>query len=149
MRQEVVLDSGVVVLIDDFAHHPTAVRKTLEGIREALPGRRLLAVFEPRSNTTRRAVFQKEYAGSFAPADKVLFSKVDRPEKAPEGDRLDLERLRADIGAEKARVFSGPGEIASVLKAEAREGDAVVVMSNGGFGGLVQLLKSSLSAEDS
>ena len=89
-------------------------------------------------------VFQDEYAKSFNRADRVYLSAVDRPEKAPEGDRLDLERLRKDVGAEKAGVYGGPGEIAEALTGGLREGDVIVLMSNGGFGGLPALLESAL-----
>jgi UDP-N-acetylmuramate: L-alanyl-gamma-D-glutamyl-meso-diaminopimelate ligase len=147
-RQELIFDSEGIILIDDFAHHPTAVLKTLGGLREAFPDRRILAVFEPRSNTTRRAVFQKEYAESFKAADRVYLSRVNMPEKAPPGDRLDLARLKEDIGVEKTVILDSPAEIAKGLLGELKRGDVILVMSNGDFGGLVSLLKNSLKAAD-
>ncbi|MEW6777130.1 MAG: Mur ligase family protein, partial [Bdellovibrionota bacterium] len=99
-RQEVrgITPRGVTI-IDDFAHHPTAVRETLRALRMGFPEARLWAVFEPRTNTTRRAVFQKDYAEAFVGADKVVIAAVEKPEKAPEGDRFDPEQLARDLKA--------------------------------------------------
>ncbi|MDR1545983.1 MAG: ribonuclease III [Deltaproteobacteria bacterium] len=133
-RQEVLGRWGELTLIDDFAHHPTAVAATLAALRAARPGRRLLAVFEPRSNTTRRGVFQKLYAQSLQQADRVFLAPIDRPEKAPEGDRLDLPQLAAELGG--ASTPPDLDALAAAVAAEARDGDVVVLMSNGGFGGL-------------
>jgi UDP-N-acetylmuramate: L-alanyl-gamma-D-glutamyl-meso-diaminopimelate ligase len=145
-RQEIVYDQDGITVADDFAHHPTAVLKTLEAFREAFPDRRLIAAFEPRSNTTRRAIFQKEYALSFEKADKVYLAGVNRPEKAPPGDRLDLERLIRDIGAGKAGIYPEVGKILNSILEDLREGDLIVVMSNGDFGSLVPLLSRALKS---
>ncbi|MDR1035381.1 MAG: Mur ligase domain-containing protein [Deltaproteobacteria bacterium] len=124
-----------VTVVDDFAHHPTAVAKTLAALKEAFPGRRLVCAFEPRSNTSRRAVFQEAYPTAFAAADRVLLSGVDRPEKAPEGDRLDLARLRSDVGP-RAVLCPDPDAVFREATSGALPGDLLCVMSNGSFGGL-------------
>ncbi|MDR2611810.1 MAG: Mur ligase domain-containing protein [Deltaproteobacteria bacterium] len=129
-----------VTVVDDFAHHPTAVAKTLGALREAFPGRRLVAAFEPRSNTSRRAVFQEEYPGAFAAADLVLLSGVDRPDKAPEGDRLDLARLARDIGSGRCLACPDPEAVLREALSAARPGDLFCVMSNGSFGAVASRL---------
>ena len=138
-RQEVrgVTARGVTI-VDDFAHHPTAVRLTLEALRTRHPKGTLWAVFEPRTNTSRRAVFQKDYAVSFAGASEVIIAGVERPDKAPEGDRFDPERLAADISKSgvSARYIPSVPEIVAFLKETTRAGDTVAVLSNGGFGGI-------------
>ncbi|MDR0620656.1 MAG: ribonuclease III [Deltaproteobacteria bacterium] len=141
-RQEVILDRDSVTLIDDFAHHPAAVTGTLKALRAGYPGRRILAAFEPRSNTSRRAVFQKAYAQSLRLANVVFLSAVDNPEKAPPGDRLDVFRLAAEVG--QSLYYGGPGSLADDLLGEVKSGDIVVVMSNGDFGGLAEKLRSRL-----
>ncbi|MDR1080190.1 MAG: Mur ligase domain-containing protein [Deltaproteobacteria bacterium] len=128
-----------VTVVDDFAHHPTAVAKTLGALKEAFPERRLVCAFEPRSNTSRRTVFQDAYPEAFRAADRVLLSGVDRPEKAPEGDRLDLPRLRADIGP-GAVLCPDPDAVFREAVSGALPGDLFCVMSNGAFGGLAARL---------
>ena len=145
-RQEVLGDFGGVTLVDDFAHHPTAVAATLTALRAAHGGRRLLAAFEPRSNTSRRAVFQKDYAAALAPADLVFLRRPPDPHKAPAGDRLDPDRLARDLGG-RARLFDDGLSLGAALAEEARPGDVIVVMSNGGFDGLTGHLKARLSEE--
>ena len=137
-RQEIVGEAAGVTVLDDFAHHPTAVRETIAGIRSRFPGRRLWALFEPRTNTTRRSVFQEEYAQAFDGADRVLIAAVDHPERAPEGQRFDVEKLVAALRHRglDARYVPTAEEIASIVATEAREGDVVLVMSNGAFGGV-------------
>jgi len=137
-RQEVRGVAQGVTVVDDFAHHPTAVRQTLQGLRGRHGGGRLFAVFEPRSATSRRAVFQDAYAEAFGAVDEVLIGAVDQPEKAPEGDRLDPERLAADLRGRgvPARFIATVPAIAEYLAERAAPGDTVVVMSSGGFGGV-------------
>jgi UDP-N-acetylmuramate: L-alanyl-gamma-D-glutamyl-meso-diaminopimelate ligase len=142
-RQEVLGDFGGVTLVDDFAHHPTAVAATLTALRAAYGGRRLLAAFEPRSNTSRRAVFQKDYAVALALADRVFLRRPTDIHKAPADDRLDSDRLADDLGG-RARLFDDGLSLGAALAAEARAGDVVVVMSNGAFDGLAGYLKTSL-----
>src|SRR5205814_10646829 len=119
--------------------HPTAVRATLEGLRGRYGGGRLFAVFEPRSATSRRAVFQKQYVDAFASAvDEVIVGAVNAPEKAPATDRFDPERLTADLRGRgiAARFISDVDAIAEHVAQRAAPGDTVVVMSSGGFGGV-------------
>jgi UDP-N-acetylmuramate: L-alanyl-gamma-D-glutamyl-meso-diaminopimelate ligase len=135
-----------VTVVDDFAHHPTAVSATLSALKEAFPDRRLLAAFEPRSNTSRRGVFQESYALAFGAADRVYLCGVDRPEKAPEGDRLDVGRLREAIGPSKALSLPGPDAVYGEIVREAGPGDLICVMSNGSFGNLAARLAGFFGA---
>jgi UDP-N-acetylmuramate: L-alanyl-gamma-D-glutamyl-meso-diaminopimelate ligase len=147
-RQEVRGVAGGVLIVDDFAHHPTAVRATLAGTRERYKGRRLWAIFEPRTNTTRRSVFQEEYARSFDDADRIIVAAVDHPERAPEGQRFSAERLIADLRGRGKEAFYEPDvpEIVARIAEEARRDDVILVMSNGAFGGLHEKLLAVLSA---
>ncbi|HXH28362.1 MAG TPA: UDP-N-acetylmuramate:L-alanyl-gamma-D-glutamyl-meso-diaminopimelate ligase [Candidatus Polarisedimenticolia bacterium] len=146
-RQEIRGVADGVLVLDDFAHHPTAVRLTLGGTKERYPGRRLWAVFEPRTNTTRRSVFQEEYARSFDDADRVIVAPVDHPERAPAGQRFSVERLVEDLRrrGKDAMLLPGVPEIVTHLAGEARSGDVVLVMSNGAFGGIHDALLETLS----
>jgi UDP-N-acetylmuramate: L-alanyl-gamma-D-glutamyl-meso-diaminopimelate ligase len=141
-RQEIRGQAHGVTVIDDFGHHPTAMRETLSGLRQQFTGRRLWALFEPRSNTTRRAVFQKELPAALALADGVFVAEVAALEQIPAVDRLNPERVVADINAAGVRAFYEPNADAIVAKLHPllREGDVVVVFSNGGFGGIHQKL---------
>ena len=147
-RQEIrgISPRGVTV-VDDFAHHPTAVRLTLEALRTRHPKGTLWAVFEPRTNTTRRAVFQKDYAESFGGADEVIIAGVERPEKAPEGDRFDPGQLAADLSERgtPARCIPDVAKIVEYLKDHAAAGDTIAVLSNGGFGGIHEKLLKAIS----
>jgi len=145
-RQEVRGVACGVTVIDDFAHHPTAVGLTLDGLRRRYAGRRLWAVFEPRTNTSRRSVFQEDYARSFGAADRVLIAAVDHPERAPEGARFSVERLVEDLRArgQEARYVPTVAAIVELLAREAEAGDVVVIMSNGAFGGIHQKLLQAL-----
>ncbi|MFQ5845265.1 MAG: UDP-N-acetylmuramate--L-alanine ligase, partial [Planctomycetota bacterium] len=148
-RQEVrgVVDG--VTIIDDFAHHPTAVRETIAATRARFSAGRLWAVFEPRTNTTRRDVFQADYARAFDGADEVVVAPVDRPERAPEGRRLDVERLIADLGERGLSARGAPGgvdEIVATLSGATRRGDVVLIMSNGRFGDIHERLLAALEA---
>ena len=121
----------------DFAHHPTAIAETLAGLRAAHPDARIRAVFEPRSASSCRRVFQEAFARSFSAADYVIVAAVFRS-NLPEGERLSAERLAADVSAAgtPARYIPAVDEIVSTLVRERREGDRVVLMSNGAFGGI-------------
>ncbi len=145
-RQEVRGEVRGVKIIDDFGHHPTAIRSTLEGLRSKYPGSRIWAAFEPRSNTTRRAIFQEPLVQALAAADGCLIAPVARPEQLPEGDRLNVTRLVKDLCAtgQKAWAVKNVEEIVERLKAEALEGDLVVVFSNGGFDGIHDRLLTGL-----
>ncbi|MFL6334893.1 MAG: UDP-N-acetylmuramate:L-alanyl-gamma-D-glutamyl-meso-diaminopimelate ligase [Pyrinomonadaceae bacterium] len=141
------LERGVTV-IDDFAHHPTAVRETLRALGEKYKGRRLFAVFEPRSATSRLAVFQAEYASAFDRADYVILSSVFAREKGSAyGRLLDTDELTADIAARRERpalCLDGADRIVEHLAPLLHEGDVVAIMSNGGFGGIHDKLLEEL-----
>ncbi len=145
-RQDVVCESGGVTVMDDFAHHPTAVRETLSGLRDFYPGRRIVAAFEPRTNSSRRKVFQDQYVSSFDSADLVLIKQPSGLDAIPEGDRLDPRLLVERIGSrgKDARFFEDSDELAAFILESARPGDLIVCMSNGSFDGLPQKLGKAL-----
>jgi UDP-N-acetylmuramate: L-alanyl-gamma-D-glutamyl-meso-diaminopimelate ligase len=147
-RQEVVGEARGVTVIDDFAHHPTAVAGTLAALRLRYPGRRLRAVFEPRSNTSRRRVFQREFADALAGADEAVLAAVfAKPgDPIPPGERLDPAEIVADVAARgtPARLIDGVPAIRDYLLATSAPGDVVVIMSNGAFGGLPRLVATAL-----
>ena len=134
-RQEVRGEVNGITVVDDFGHHPTAIRQALAGLRHQYPGRKLWAVFEPRSNTTRRALFQKQLPEAFAQADGVLLAKVARLDQIPENERLHPEKVVEDIRAMGKPAFYEPtvADIVIRLKAIVTKGDVIVVFSNGGF----------------
>jgi UDP-N-acetylmuramate: L-alanyl-gamma-D-glutamyl-meso-diaminopimelate ligase len=134
-RQEIRGIKAGVTVIDDFAHHPTAVRETLRAVRSQYPGRRLIAVFEPRTNTNRRNIFQQEYASSFDGCDLILIREAPGLEKIPEGERFSAARLVEELIAsgKQARYFPDTDEILKFLDNHLKSGDVVLIMSNGGF----------------
>jgi UDP-N-acetylmuramate: L-alanyl-gamma-D-glutamyl-meso-diaminopimelate ligase len=146
-RQEPRGEPGGVLVIDDFAHHPTAVRETVAGIRERYRGRRLWAVFEPRSNTSRRNIHQAEYAAAFDDADLVIIRTPEPHDKVPADQQLDVQAVVAAIGARgiRATALADVGDIVRAIAHEARPGDVILVMSNGAFGGLIPSLIDALS----
>ena len=146
-RQEVRGTVRGITIIDDFGHHPTALQQTLRALRHQYPGRRLWAVFEPRSNTTRRAVFQKSLPEALAEADGVLLSQVARLEQLPEDNRLDPQQVVADIAALGKPAFyeAGVPEILTRLGDLAKEGDVIAIFSNGGFDNIHKRLLETLS----
>lgn len=149
-RAEVRGEVRGVTVIDDFAHHPTAVRETLRALRTKYTQCRLVAVFEPRSWSSRLAVFQEDYAQAFAPADYVVIAGVFDSHKATEkGSVLDTRKLIEDIAAQgkPALNLSGADEIVERLAPELRMGDIVAIMSNGGFGGIHEKLLQALREE--
>jgi len=137
-RMEIRGIAGGVTIIDDFGHHPTAIRETLRALRIKYPHEKIWAVFEPRSNTTRRNVFQAELASAFSDANAVVVSQVARLEQLDEGERLDPERLMKDIKAsgKEASYLADADSIVAHLAKEAQGGDIVCVFSNGGFDGI-------------
>jgi UDP-N-acetylmuramate: L-alanyl-gamma-D-glutamyl-meso-diaminopimelate ligase len=141
-RQEIRGEVRGVTIIDDFGHHPTAMRETLQGLRYRFPHRRLWALFEPRSNTTRRAVFQKDLPAALALADGVFVAQVAALEQIPVNERLHPEQVVADINAAGVPAYYEPDATAIVAKLNPllKPGDVVVVFSNGGFGGIHQKL---------
>jgi UDP-N-acetylmuramate: L-alanyl-gamma-D-glutamyl-meso-diaminopimelate ligase len=137
-----------VSVYDDFAHHPTAIGETLAGVRSAYPGRRIWAIFEPRSATSCRKVFQEDFARAFAAADRVVLPAVFRS-NLPEDQRLDAERLIADLRAsgKDARYIPNVDDIVKAVANDVGEGDLVVVMSNGGFDDIHRKLLSAIEAQ--
>jgi UDP-N-acetylmuramate: L-alanyl-gamma-D-glutamyl-meso-diaminopimelate ligase len=137
-RMEVRGIAGGVTLIDDFGHHPTAIRETLRALRLKYANDKIWAIFEPRSNTTRRNVFQTELAESFAQADGVVVAQVARLELLSAEERLDPEKLIADLKAsgKSAAYLPDVDSIVAYAAANVQPGDLVVVFSNGGFGGI-------------
>jgi UDP-N-acetylmuramate: L-alanyl-gamma-D-glutamyl-meso-diaminopimelate ligase len=137
-RMEVRGIAGGVTVVDDFGHHPTAIRETLKALRIKYPHEKIRAIFEPRSNTTRRNVFQTELAAAFADADAVVVSQVARLEQLAPEERLNPEKLMQDLkasGKDAAYLPDVDSIVAHVVK-QAQGGDIVVVFSNGGFGGI-------------
>ena len=145
-RQEVRGIAGGVRVIDDFAHHPTAIGLAVDSLRQQYPDSRLWVIFEPRSNTTRRNVFQGELAKALSKADLVVVPAVPDPEKVAEQDRLDPHKLVSDIQASGTSCWylETVDEIVALVASESREGDSVAVLSNGGFGGIHQKLLDNL-----
>jgi len=142
-RAEVRGEERGITVIDDFAHHPTAVRETLTALRQRFGERRLIAVFEPRSWSSRLAVFQDAYAGAFADADYVVIASVfDREKVAEKGRMLDTAQLIEDICKTDKPAWALPNadEIVAHLLPDLESGDVVAVMSNGGFGGIHEKL---------
>jgi UDP-N-acetylmuramate: L-alanyl-gamma-D-glutamyl-meso-diaminopimelate ligase len=149
-RQEIVGEAASVTVIDDFAHHPTAIRATLEAIAERYAVRRLIAAFEPRSNSARRAVFQDGFASAFDRANRVYLAPVYFKENDPIAvdDRLDVGKLARAIGARGplAVETESTAAMADKIAADARAGDVIVCMSNGPFDRLPMRLVEALRA---
>ena len=149
-RAEVRGEAAGVTVIDDFAHHPTAVRETLRALRLKYGRRRLIAVFEPRSWSSRLAVFQDEYGKAFDAADYVVIANVFDVQKVREkGVMLDTVQLIEDVAAQEKPAFAltGADDIVKHLATELRDGDVVAIMSNGGFGGIHDKLLDTLRQE--
>jgi len=147
-RCEVRGEINGITIIDDFAHHPTAVRETLAALRTKYPDRRLIAVFEPRSRTSCHATFQDAYVAAFEPADYVIVSRVYDAQRATEmGGVLDIEKLIDDVGARNKPAFAitDVEEIVEKLGNELRSGDVVAIMSNGAFGGIHEKVLAALA----
>ena len=146
-RAEVRGEERGVVVIDDFAHHPTAVRETLRALRARYKDRRLIAVFEPRSWSSRLAVFQDDYANAFASADYVVIASVFDSQKVTEkGRALDTAALIEAISKQGKPAFALPDadQIVRHIAPELRSGDVVAIMSNGGFGGIHEKILGAL-----
>jgi len=137
---------GGVAVYDDFAHHPTAIAETLAGVRSAYPERAIWAIFEPRSATSCRRIFQSEFARAFEAADHVILPAVFRS-NLPDDQRLSADQLVADLKASNvdARYIPDTEEIVRTVQREARDGDLVIVMSNGGFDNIHQRLLAALA----
>jgi UDP-N-acetylmuramate: L-alanyl-gamma-D-glutamyl-meso-diaminopimelate ligase len=139
-RLEVRAEIGGITIIDDFAHHPTAIRETLRALRAAYPGRRLWAVLEPRSNTLRRNVFERELVESLALADRVVLAAVYHSEKIPPAERLHPENVVAALEASGREAALQPSADAIIagLTPQLVSGDVVAILSNGGFDGICE-----------
>jgi len=135
-----------ITIIDDFAHHPTAIRETLRALRESYPGRRLVAVLEPRSNTLRRNVFEAALVESLSLADSVVLANVFKSESIPAGERLVPENVvaRLNEAGTPAAVYADADAIVAALAPQLRAGDIVAILSNGGFGSIYQKLPRAI-----
>src|ERR1700676_3409033 len=147
-RMDVKGEHGGILVVDDFAHHPTAVRATIEAARSRWPKRRLWAILEPRSNSMRRKVFQESLPKALALADRVVLGGVFRAQQLDGENRLDPETVAESVRelGKDARSFVGADAIADYLSSEARAGDLLLVMSNGSFDGLCEKLLKKLGS---
>jgi len=147
-RQEPRGEIGGVLVIDDFAHHPTAVRETILALRQRYPTRRLWAVFEPRSNTSRRNIHQAEYAAAFDQAHRVSIRLPEPHDKVPVEQQLDVPAIVQAIEARgiPASGRADVGEMVEELAEQSRRNDVILVMSNGAFGGFIPSLLSALDS---
>jgi len=146
-RLEIAGTAAGVTVFDDFAHHPTAVETTLDGLRASNPGSRIWAIFEPRTASSCRRVFQEDFARAFAKADRILLAPVFK--SLPEADRLSIPDLVRDLirSGREARAAESVDDIVASVASEAQPGDLVVVMSNGGFGGIHGKLIRAIGAQ--
>ena len=153
-RLEVKAQVNGITIIDDFAHHPTAIAGTLKALRSRYPASRLWVILEPRSNTLRRRVLQQDLARSLAFADQIVVAEVFRSDAVPENERLELPALAADLGqhGRQVRLLADADAIVQTVAPEMRSGDVVAILSNGGFGGIYEKLPArlrSLAGENS
>jgi UDP-N-acetylmuramate: L-alanyl-gamma-D-glutamyl-meso-diaminopimelate ligase len=149
-RMEIKGEAAGVTVVEDFAHHPTAIRMTLEAARSRWPGRRLWAAVEPRSNTMRLKIFEEALPDALAVADAIVLGPVNRANLLRDGERLAPENVVAQLGARGRQAAALPSAraIADYLDSELRAGDVVLVMSNGSFDGLCGLLLDKISERD-
>ncbi|HEX4606514.1 MAG TPA: UDP-N-acetylmuramate:L-alanyl-gamma-D-glutamyl-meso-diaminopimelate ligase [Candidatus Angelobacter sp.] len=145
-RLEIKAEIDGITIIDDFAHHPTAIAATLGALRVRYPGARLWAIFEPRSNTLRRKVLERELINSLAVADEIVITPIFKPEAVPEHERLTTSAVVNGIqdAGKSARELADADEIVSTVAREMRSGDVVAILSNGGFGGIYEKLPRRL-----
>jgi UDP-N-acetylmuramate: L-alanyl-gamma-D-glutamyl-meso-diaminopimelate ligase len=145
-RMEIKGQANGILVVEDFAHHPTAIRLTLEAARMRWPGRKIWVALEPRSNTMRRKVFQEVLPDALSAADVTLIGAVNRAQLLAEQDRLSPEAIAAAVRSRgrEARAFNSTNEIVEHLSANANSGDLVLIMSNGGFDGLTAKLLEAL-----
>ena len=145
-RLEVKAEVNGITIIDDFAHHPTAIAGTLKALRARYKGARLWAILEPRSNTLRRRVLQSDLARSLAHADEVVVAGVFRSDAVPENERLELPALAAEIkqNGRPVRLLADADAIVQAVAPELRSGDVIAILSNGGFGGIYEKLPARL-----
>lgn len=147
-RQEVRGEPKGILVLDDFAHHPTAVRETVAAVKGRYAGRRLWAIFEPRSNTSRRNIHQEDYAHAFTGADRASVKVPDPHDKIPQGEGLDVPRLARELSEAGIPTTAAP-DVSALLDevaSDARPGDVLLVMSNGAFGGFIDKLLTRLES---
>lgn len=146
-RMEVFLEVRGIAFVDDFAHHPTAIRETIAAARCRWPGRRLLVLFEPRSNTTVTNQFQEPLREAFSGADEVWLGPIHRGDRIPPEERLDRASLTEALARSgvRARFTDDVAELARHVYNDAREGDVVLILSNGAFGGIYERIRSAFS----
>jgi UDP-N-acetylmuramate: L-alanyl-gamma-D-glutamyl-meso-diaminopimelate ligase len=145
-RLEVRAEIDGITIIDDFAHHPTAIAATLKALRTRYPEARLWAIFEPRSNTLRRKVLQKDLVSSLALADQVIIASIFKPEAVPENERLTTASVVNALkkNSIRARELADADAIVAAVSTELQSGDVVAILSNGGFGGIYEKLPRKL-----
>ncbi|MFM6927644.1 MAG: UDP-N-acetylmuramate:L-alanyl-gamma-D-glutamyl-meso-diaminopimelate ligase [Bdellovibrio sp.] len=145
-RQEILGEPNGILVIEDFAHHPTAVRETVKGIQKKYPNRKVFSIFEPRSATSRRKVFQQDYVAAFKGSHEVMLAKAFDQSKIDEENRFSSHELIADLKASgvTAEDFDGADQIVAALKSRAKRGDVILIMSNGGFDGIYTKLMKAL-----
>jgi UDP-N-acetylmuramate: L-alanyl-gamma-D-glutamyl-meso-diaminopimelate ligase len=150
-RMEIVGEAAGVTVVDDFAHHPTAIRETIGAARSRFPGRRVWALLEPRSNTLRRNVFERQLAEALALADRVILAGVFKQDRIPEAERMNIDHVREITTQRGGQVELGgtADEIAAQVAAQSQPGDVLLVMSNGGFGGIHGKLLRALQSRSS
>jgi len=146
-RQEIIGRPNDITIIEDFAHHPTAVKQTIETVQQRYPKSRVFSVFEARSATSRRAVFQKDYVEALGVGHAVLMPPAFNQQSIAESDRFSTDKLISDLKARgvDANLCNDVDSIVSTLKAKAHPGDVILVMSNGGFGGIYEKLLKELT----
>jgi UDP-N-acetylmuramate: L-alanyl-gamma-D-glutamyl-meso-diaminopimelate ligase len=145
-RLEVRAEAKGITIVDDFGHHPSALRESIAALRAKYPNRRLWALFEPRSNTTRRGIFQNELAQSLSAADGVYIAEITRKDQIDPQMRLDPKKIADDIrkAGRESFYLPGPEEILKDLLPRLKSGDVVAVFTNGSFGGLVGKLSEAV-----
>ena len=146
-RQEVIGEPRGIVIVEDFAHHPTAVSLSVEAIKERYKGRRLISVFEPRSATSRSNYFQKDYVKALEGSDMVVVSRLIDFRRVPEGKKFSPEKLASDLNQRGRRCVlkRDAMDIVHFLKSEAKKDDVILIMSNGSFGGIYGRLLEALA----
>ena len=148
-RQELRGEEKNVKVIDDFGHHPTAIAATIVALKQRYPDSKIWAIFEPRSNTSRRNLLQSELEDSLSQADGVIISEVPNPEKVPDGELLDVESIIENLSSRGKEAFIGlsSDDIVNKLIPLTSSGDTIVVLSNGGFGGIHEKLLEALKVK--
>jgi UDP-N-acetylmuramate: L-alanyl-gamma-D-glutamyl-meso-diaminopimelate ligase len=149
-RLEVRAEANGITLVDDFGHHPSALRESIAALRAKYPSRRLWALFEPRSNTTRRGIFQNELAQSLSAADGIYITEIARKEQIDPQMRLDPKKIADDIrkAGRESFYLPGPEEILKDIRPRLKSGDVVAIFTNGSFGGLVGKLAAALQKKN-